>query len=107
MGDREEDLKMLRDILAASPNEEEELRFNARVFREWLESLEARKMYALSTKQRAWLRDSFEKVIGTPQYENLVSRGLVPRGREVPLPPVLDPRYLPKKPPPRRRNDDE
>ena len=50
----------------------------------------------LTERQRAWATDVRERIV--PQYANLVSRGLVPRGREVPTPPVL--RVLPKKPPP-------
>ena len=53
---------------------------------------------ALSEKQRAWLRRTAERYGVTDERElNLVSRGLVPRGRDVPTPPAL--RNLPKKPP--------
>lgn len=50
----------------------------------------------LTEKQRAWALAVHERVV--PQYANLVSQGLVPRGREVPTPPVLQ--NLPKRPPP-------
>jgi hypothetical protein len=50
----------------------------------------------LTDKQRAWVLGVRERVV--PQYANLVSQGLVPRGREVPTPPVLQ--NLPKRPPP-------
>lgn len=53
----------------------------------------------LSDKQRAWVRGVHERLFDEPKYENLVSGGRVPRGREVPTPAVL--RDLPKRPPPR------
>jgi|HubBroStandDraft_1064217.scaffolds.fasta_scaffold34287_1 hypothetical protein len=56
--------------------------------------------YKLSDVQRASVKRAHERLV--PEYENLVSRGLVPRGREVPTPAVLT--HLPKKPP-RRRTD--
>ena len=55
----------------------------------------------LSDSQRSSVRLAHKRVL--PKYENLVSRGLVPRGREVPVPEVL--RNLPKKPPARRKKD--
>lgn len=56
---------------------------------------------ALSPKQRAWVTAVHERIV--PEYQNLVSRGLVPRGREVPTPPVLQ--NLPKRPPPLPKRD--
>lgn len=87
-----DDEKALRECLAASPDEDEELRFNAGAFREMLE-----RDRPLSEKQRAWVRNVYEQLFDVPHYENLVSSGRVPRGREVPLPPGLQ--NLPKKPP--------
>ena len=54
---------------------------------------------ALTPKQRAWAEGIAEGrfVEPEPQYENLVSSGRVPRGREVETPAVL--RDLPKRPP--------
>lgn len=49
----------------------------------------------LTGPRRTWAKKVHERVV--PQYENLVSRGLVPRGREVPTPAVLQ--RLPLKPP--------
>jgi hypothetical protein len=57
----------------------------------------------LSEGRRRWLRLVMQRVV--PHYENLVSRGLVPRGKEVPTPPVLQ--RLPMKPPRKRASDDE
>jgi hypothetical protein len=53
----------------------------------------------LTDRQRAWVRGVYERIV--PQYANLVSRGLVPRGKEVPTPLVLQ--NLPKRPPPMPR----
>lgn len=51
----------------------------------------------LSPKQSEWVGSIYERLFDTPKYENLVSSGRVPRGREVPTPPVLQ--NLPKRPP--------
>jgi hypothetical protein len=56
------------------------------------------KYQQLTEKQRTWVTSVHERIV--PQYANLVSRGLVPRGREVETPAVL--LNLPKKPPSRR-----
>ena len=56
----------------------------------------------LTEKQRTWVTATHERIV--PQYANLVSRGLVPRGREVPTPPALQ--NLPKRPPVRRTEDE-
>lgn len=56
----------------------------------------------LTPKQRAWAGGLSEGkfVEAAPEYKNLFSSGLVPRGKEVELPPVL--RNLQMKPPGRR-----
>lgn len=56
----------------------------------------------LTDKQRAWAEGMSEGkfVEAAPEYRNLFSSGLVPRGNEVELPPVL--RNLQMKPPGRR-----
>jgi len=58
--------------------------------------------WPLTKKQRQWIEAALrgEKFEPEPEYENLVSSGRVPRGREVPTPAILQ--NLPKKPPPRR-----
>jgi hypothetical protein len=57
---------------------------------------------ALTKKQRAWAEAVLEgrRYEPTPEYENLVSSGKVPRGNEVPTPLALQ--NLPKKPPGRK-----
>jgi hypothetical protein len=62
-----------------------------------------RPFHQLTDRQRSWVTGVHERVV--PAYANLVSRGLVPRGREVPTPAVLQ--NLPKRPPPPKRGDDE
>jgi hypothetical protein len=87
------DERLLQELLAASDDGLEETRFNYRAFREMLE-----RQRPLSEKQRTWLRGVHEKITGTPHYENMVSAGTVPRGREV----ASMVGALPKKPPQRR-----
>ena len=57
----------------------------------------------LTEKQREWVTSVHKRIV--PAYANLFSRGLVPRGREVETPAVL--LNLPKRPPTRRRDDDD
>lgn len=57
--------------------------------------LEGRVLSRRSGGQREWVERVHARLV--PAYENLVSRGLVPRGREVPTPEVL--KNLPLKPP--------
>ena len=54
----------------------------------------------LTEKQRAWCKKKLEDFI--PEYENLVSSGKVPRGKEV----VMNIGPLPKRPPQKPRIDD-
>src|SRR5208337_4401506 len=60
------------------------------------------KYQQLTDKQRTWVMSAHERI--GPEYENLVSLGLGPRGREVETPAVQ--LNLPKKPPTRRREDE-
>jgi hypothetical protein len=61
----------------------------------WLEDLDEGTIRCLSPRRRTWANDALDRF--EPRAANLVSRGLVPRGREVPTPAVL--RNLPLKPP--------
>lgn len=99
---RQADLQLLRDLLA-----EQALADNLRsIFSDMLEDLEGlpqnRSHIYLSEPQRAWAERELAKFRGH-EAENLVSRGLVPRGREVKTAAVLDPTKLPKTPPGRKR----
>jgi hypothetical protein len=103
IGQREEDLKLLRSVLEKpiSPVVREK-------FEDMLAQMTASEhlyenQYSLSRKQRQFVQDELDKF--EPRYENLVSNGLVPRGREVEMPAVLQ--NLPKRPPTRKASDDE
>jgi len=91
-----EDARMLRELLSL---EEDEERFNVKAFQDMLD-----RDRPLSPKQRTWVRGVYENIIGEPQYENLISSGKAPRGKEVPTPEVL--RNLPKRPPTRKVQSD-
>lgn len=94
MSKRLVDMKLLRDALAV-----DELPDKAReAFADMLSQLRERKIKGLTDKQRRWAKE----MIGEPEYENLVTAGKVPRGREVPTPPMLRRENLPMKPPGRR-----
>ncbi len=106
MSQREDDLRMLATLLDEHVEELSEaeveafadMRFNMTAY-EKVGGQEHRRQ--LSAKQREWVTSVHERLI--PDYANLVSRGLVPRGKEVPTPPVLQ--NLPKRPPQRRRDE--
>jgi hypothetical protein len=93
-----EDRRMLEELLTASPEPDEEERFRVGPFQEML----ARDR-ELSQKQRKWLTETHERICGEVHYENLISSGKAPRGREVSTPAVL--LNLPKRPPTRRTDD--
>lgn len=97
----DDDFSMLRQLVAKATeldeldDDESEFLFpeNARrAFREMLD-----RGRPLSDRQRAWVRGVYEKVFDTPTYENEVSAGKVPRGREVVL--LVDAMPKPLKPP--------
>jgi hypothetical protein len=71
-------------------------------FKDMYARLTERFVTRLSDKQRAWAKSVWRQISDDePEYENLISNGLCPRGKEVPTPSVLQ--NLPKKPPPRRQ----
>jgi len=101
------ELLMLRGLVARGRELEERGEEDAylqghvlRAFSEMLDRMETGRQTKLSDKQRAWVKSVYERVFEQPVYENLVSRGLVPRGREVATPEVL--KNLPLKPPRRK-----
>ena len=89
-----EDAEILSEAIIAADEREDEA---ADAFRAMLE-----RGAALTPKQRAWAVGvaTGKFVDAEPEYENLVSSGRVPRGREVETPAVL--RVLPLRPPGRR-----
>lgn len=92
---RERDLEMLNKLLdddhinELSESEQED-------FAGMRTALQQKRIWDLSPRQRSWVQDRFEQLV--PEYENLVSAGKVPRGREV----ELMVRDKPLRPPPRR-----
>jgi hypothetical protein len=98
MTQRDEDLELLAELLdrhADNLTDVEVEKFASMRF-DLTAGLRGERFQQLTDAQRDWATAVRERV--APQYANLVSRGLVPRGREVPTPPVL--RDLPKRPPP-------
>jgi hypothetical protein len=97
MGRRDEDLKMLDALLE---NEHELSEHETEAFTGMRRDLHTNdggpRFYELTDAQRAWAARAHERVVSTTL--NLVSRGLVPRGREVAPAPVL--KHLPTTPPP-------
>jgi hypothetical protein len=108
MSQREADLSMLKELLEQHADEMTEkeveafadMRFNLGVYGGMTIPSKG-KFQQLTDKQRTWVTEVHERIV--PTYANLVSRGLVPRGKEVPEPEVLKNRPL--KPPQRRRDD--
>lgn len=109
MSDRDDDLRMLSEMLDNHLDEMTEkevlafadMRFDLQAYG-GMEIPSAPMFRQLTEKQRAWVKSVHARVV--PYYANLVSRGLVPRGKEVPTPAVLQ--NLPKRPPPWRRDDE-
>jgi hypothetical protein len=108
---RTSDLNLLGELLGKHADEltdrETEafasMRFDLQAYGGILDGTDAgRPFHQLSDKQRGWVTSVHGRVV--PAYANLVSRGLAPRGREVPTPAVLQ--NLPKRPPPKRRVDE-
>lgn len=104
---REEDLRLLEDLLGNHDHElsPTELEAFAGMRDDLLAYGSGNGYRDLTEPRRSWLQRTLARI--APQYENLVSRGLVPRGREVPTPAVLQ--NLPKSPPgkPRKLSSDE
>jgi len=89
---READLEKLNELVSWE-NKLLESEYDA--FYGMLDTLNKNKNAALSDKQRAWVDKAYERF--NPKYENLMSAGKAPRGREVETPAVL--KNLPKRPP--------
>jgi hypothetical protein len=85
------DEKLLRRALRIKRLEPKELD----LFEKWFEELDDGKRESLTERERLWVNDVIDRE--EPRYANLVSRGLVPRGKEVETPAVL--KVLPLKPP--------
>jgi hypothetical protein len=109
MKNRDEDLKTLNAILTYADEQEDDEKVSekeADAFRSMHQLLVEGFREELTEKQRKWARGVAARIRGEeaePEYENLISNGLCPRGREVPTPAVLQ--NLPKRPPPRRASN--
>ena len=92
------DLDKLRALVAYADQaaDDDEIPW-AEPFRDMLSRMDRGRQRELTLRQREWICEVHEKVLGDPVYLNLVSTGQVPRGREVPTPEVL--LNLPKRPP--------
>jgi hypothetical protein len=91
MGLRESDMMMLQELLDDGDDKLTEWEQDA--FRSMLDALD--RFQILTSKQRDFVKKAHERF--HPVYENLVSEGKVPRGKEVPEPEAL--RHKPLKPP--------
>lgn len=104
---RDEDLALLGELVdghageltATESDAFEDMRLDLLAYGAVVDEHSPRGQRELTERQRAWARSVRERF--APTYQNLVSSGQVPRGREVPLPQVL--RDLPKRPPTRWR----
>ena len=101
-----EDLRMLRALVAKADeldetgSDEDEIFYQEKTrnaMRDMLDRMENAKIDFLTEKQRGYVRGVYERIFQTPVYENLISSGKAPRGKEVPTPAVL--LNLPKHPP--------
>jgi hypothetical protein len=103
---RESDLSMLNELLEG--HVEELTNVEAEAFAsmrfDLTAGLRGEQFHQLTDKQRAWATAVYERVV--PQYANLVSRGLVQRGRPTDESRALDAmlkRPIPARPPVRRK----
>jgi hypothetical protein len=97
MSQRSDDLKLLVDVLQLEHLTQEQ----RDAFSDMQDVLDSNETWVLKDKQRSWVKG----VLGVPEYENLITSGKAPRGREVPTIEALKPENLPKRPPTRRRED--
>lgn len=91
------DILLLQEIL--QPSNAPELTDGERdAFADMLADLQSGERSVLSRKQRAWAEETAARL-------KPIDATKVPRGREVPTPKVLQ--QLPKRPPPRRTEEEE
>ena len=103
---RDADLKLLKSILDLAADEDFDLyhpiapHATLQAFRQMRRELHLERYEELTAKQRRWAAGIWARLNGEeapPEYENLISSGKAPRGKEVPTPAILQ--NLPKKPP--------
>ena len=95
---KDEAIKMIRELLEQYPMELSEWELNA--FTDM--AAQYTDQGWLSVAQAGRVKEVHDRIV--PKYENLVSSGQVPRGKEVPTPEIL--KNLPLKPPKRKVADD-
>jgi hypothetical protein len=97
----QKDMKKLRELVAEfdklDVTGDENMEKHAKAFRDMLYRMETGRLQTLTDTARNYLKDLHERLVGEPEYENLFSRGLVPKGKAVEKPAVLQ--KLPLKPP--------
>jgi len=106
MTQRTSDLTLLNELLNSHVDELTDvemeafasMRFDLQAYGGILgpESASGRRFQQLTADQRVWVMSAHERIVGKPSTR--LTAGEIPRGREVPLPPVLQ--NLPRRPPP-------
>ena len=99
------DLEMLNSLLEGHLEELSDVEVEA--FADMRFCLKMGHYSNLSVKQRGWVVSTYERLV--PQYENMVSRGLVPQGTPSPESRALDEMLAKPKVlrPPTKRKDGE
>jgi hypothetical protein len=100
---REKDMETLNTLLSnylgdISDSERES-------FEDMYEKLLSTLMEHLTERQRAWVKSVYDRCV--PDYQNLISTGQAPRGKEVPTIELLKRENLPLKPPSKRKLENE
>lgn len=93
---RADDISLLKKALLKldEASEERKIVHAREAFEDMLEKLEVGVRAVLTKKQRDWVTTMLDE---PGEYENLISSGKAPRGKEVPTPAVL--RNRPLRPP--------
>ena len=110
MTQRDDDLRILNELLNKHADEliGEELEAFACMRFDLTAGLRGERYHQLTDKQRSWVKSVHRRLI--PEYTNLVSQGLVPKGTPTAESRAFDAMLAgPKitRPPPRRRSGDE
>jgi hypothetical protein len=97
-GQIQSDMKKLRELVDKLGAEaDENLSRHRKAFKDMLFRMETGRLMKLTEAQRGYVRRVHEQLVGEPVYENLMSRGLVAKGKHVEKPDVL--KKLPLRPP--------
>jgi hypothetical protein len=103
------DMAMLRDLVGALTDAAAKGGFEGKsaaghlsIFSDILDQMENGKLLSMTERQRGYAKTVHSKYCSSESYRNDWSAGRVAKGRDVPLPEVLRPENLPRKPPQRR-----